>query len=149
MNNCSEFNSWINFMIIQIASSSRIFVTLIKIETFHFHEQLAVICNFNQVFCLIHESFGEIFATVITIEFKGFFLNNFYVHFQIFATLITIESLSSWTAVRCSFNPIFCMKFLHTHPSCIFSNPLWTFSISTLKIYFLLIYFYKFYIWIL
>ena len=35
------------------------------------------------MFCLIHESFGEIFATVITIEFKVFFMNNFYVHFQI------------------------------------------------------------------
>ena len=31
---------WINFMIIQIASYSKIFTTLIKIESFHFHEQL-------------------------------------------------------------------------------------------------------------
>ena len=86
----------------------------------------AVICNFNPVFSLIHESFGEIFATVITIEFKVIFMKNFYIYFQIassskiFATFITIESFSSWTAVICSFNPIFCMKFLHTHHSCIF-----------------------------
>ena len=59
------------------------------------------------MFCVIHEElvyifqiedFGEIFATVITIEFKAFLMKNFYTHFEIaysskiFATLITIES---------------------------------------------------------
>ena len=79
------------------------------------------------MFCVIHEElvyifqiedFGEIFATVITIEFKAFLMKNFYTHLQIaysskiFATLITIESFLSWTAVICPFNPILCVKFL-------------------------------------
>ena len=45
-------------------------------------------------------------------------MKNLYTHFQIacsskiFATLITIESFLSWTAVICPFNPILCVKFL-------------------------------------
>ena len=47
------------------------------------------------------EDFGEIFATVITIEFKVFLMKSLYTHFQIaclskiFVTLITIESFLS------------------------------------------------------
>ena len=65
------------------------------------------------------EDFSEIFATVITIEFKVFLMKNLYTHFQIacsskfFATFITIESFLSWTAIiLCPYNPILCVKFL-------------------------------------
>ena len=125
-------------MIIQIASYSKIFYHIDQNWIFSF-SWTAVISNFNSVFCLIHESFGEIFATVITIEFKVFFMNNFYVHFQIVQIFCHIDH--NWI----SFFMNSCTMFLQSnilyeifvHSSQLyFSNPLWTFSIMHFKKFF-------------
>ena len=66
---CSQFNSWINFMNIlyenfQIASSSKILATLITIK-------FALICNFSPVFCVKFLSqWSQLNSTICINTFK-------------------------------------------------------------------------------